>query len=301
LLLSIPNPYEFKQLVDVLSRFAVRPYFRLTSCAYWRGLRIGDAVGAVRLTAEGANLRVGLHGWSTPPEPTALERAVRAVAGLRVDLAPFYARARADGKLWAWLGPMTGIPLFSSADLYEALATTIIEQHISWAAALGVQARFAALFGSPIDTPLGVIYAPPAPAQIAMLTRADLAPLKLTTARLDLLIRASQLIADGAFDGWEQADPTALYQALLRVKGIGHWTATVTVGRALGVQPHLHDNDAALQAAVNAFFYERAGRATLAETRAAFAPYGEDAPLVAQLLMLCWVIARYAPQPFDVE
>jgi 3-methyladenine DNA glycosylase/8-oxoguanine DNA glycosylase len=301
LLLSPPHPYEFKRLVDVLSRFAVRPHFCLTRAAYWRGLRIGDAAGAVRLSDEAGCLRVELHGWHTPPNPLGLERAVRALAGLHLDLAPFYARARADAALWAWLEPLAGLPLFSSADLYDALTATIIEQHISWTAALGVQARFAALFGAPISTPAGIVYAPPAPAQIAALSRADLAPLKLTTARLDLLIRASQLIADGAFDGWQQADPQALYAALLRVKGIGHWTATVTVGRALGVQPHLHDNDAALQAAVNAFFYQRAGRASLDETRAAFAPYGTDAPLIAQLLMLRWVIARYAPQPFDVE
>ncbi len=301
MLLALPEYYDFKRLTDVLSRFAARPHFRLTSCAYWRGLRIGEATGVVRLAQEDDCLRVELHGWNAPPEPSAMERAVRAVAGLRVDLASFYARARADVDLWAWLGPLASIPLFSSADLYEALVTTIIEQHISWTAALSVQARFAALFGSPIDTPLGVIYAPPAPAQVAACTRADLAPLKLTTARLDLLIRVSQMIAEGAFKGWEQADPSSLYQALLRVKGIGHWTATVTVGRALGVQPGLHDNDAALQAAVNAFVYQRAGRATLAETRAAFARYGDDAPLIAQLLMLRWVIARYAPQPFDVE
>lgn len=301
MLLSIPHPYEFKRLVDVLSRFAVRPTFRLSATAYWRGLRIGDAAGVVRLSEEGDGLRATLYGWNEPPEPRALERAVRALAGLHLDLAPFYARARLDASLWAWLRPLAGLPLFSSADLYEALVTTIIEQHISWTAALGVQARFAALFGTPIATPVGVVYAPPAPAQIAALTRADLAPLKLTTARLDLLIRASQLIAEGAFDGWEQADPSGLYHALLRVKGIGHWTATVTVGRALGVQPHLHDNDAALQAAVNAFFYQRAGRASLDETRAAFAPYGKDAPLIAQLLMMRWVIAQYVPQPFDLE
>ncbi len=287
--------------MDVLSRFAVRAYFRLTPDAYWRGLRIGDAVGVAHFSTAENCLHVDLHGWDAPPEPNALARAVRAVSGLHPDLSAFYARACADAALWGWLEPLAGLPLFSSADLYEALVTTIIEQHISWTAALGIQGRLAALFGTPITTPVGVIYAPPSPQQIAALTRADLAPLKLTTARLDLLIRISQMVADGAFSGWEAADPRALYQALLSVKGIGHWTATVTVGRALGVQPHVNDNDAALQAAVNAFFYQRAGRATLTETRAAFAPYGEDAPLIAQLLMLRWVIARYPPQPFDVE
>jgi len=299
--LTSPEPYRFDLLMAALQRFAARPSFKLGCGVWWRALRVGDAVGAVELRAEASNLCVTLHGWSAPPEPTALMRALRAISGLHVDLGPFYARVRADAALWGWLEPLAGLPLFGSPDLYEALTATIIEQHISWSAALGVQARFAALFGTPVSTPVGVLHAPPDPTRIAALTRADLAPLKLTTARLDLLVRVSRLVAEGAFDGWEQAEPLALYERLLQVKGIGRWTAAVAVGRALGVQPQIHDTDAALQAAVNAYLYGRTGRAAPEETHAAFAPYGADAPLVAQFLTLRWVIDRYTPRPLDVE
>lgn len=284
----------------MLSRFAASALFRLEQGAYWRAYTVADTAVLVRVSADDPHQTQVLHADLLTPmadtlDKSDLTRQIAASVGADSDLSAFYAFARTDETLWSWVEPLMGLPNFHSASLYEALLFTVIEQHISWTAALKIQERFVRLFGSVLHTAYGDFYALPTPHTLARLSRAELAPLKLTTARLDLLIHIGDLTEQGIFAEWERLPPHHLYTRLLDVKGIGHWTATVAVGRATGQQPLLHDNDVALQAAVNAYLRGQPGRASRADTLAAFAPYGPYATTVANLLMMRWVLDKYHP------
>ena len=324
--IPLPTPYRWDLLLEVLSRFAATALFKIHGGTYYRAFRSKKMLTLFRLQPNEAQTALEIqmlaHGKAAPipnPFPPTLERVAEKgsnslsslgaesgmvtypltpfarVVGAYPDASVFYAYAQTQPELWEWIAPIVGMPNFHSENLYEALLFTVIEQHISWASALKIQARFVDLFGDHIEDE-GVRYGVlPTPEHLASLTREDLLPLKLTMTRLDLLIHIADLFASGEFSEWETVTPQAMYTRLLTVKGIGHWTAAVTVARAYGVAPFVHDNDVALQAAVNAYLLKQPKRASRAETLAAFAPYGEYAGTVANLLMMRWVLERYSP------
>lgn len=284
----------------MLSRFAASALFRWHEGAYWRAYQVGETLTVARITADDPSMTTALHAEIQPvgdakPAVAELRRQLGATMGTDSDLRAFYAYAQTLPDLWSWVQPLVGLPNFHSASLYEALLFTVIEQHISWTTALKIQDRFVKLFGTSVLSAAGDLGVLPLPQVLAQLTRADLAPLKLTNARLDLLIRIGSLTASGVWDNWLMQTPAAMLARLLTVKGIGPWTAAVAVGRAYGVQPALHDNDVALQAAVNAYLRGEPGRASRAETVQAFAVYGEYSTVVANLLMMRWVLEKYHP------
>ena len=326
--IPLPRHYRWELLLEVLSRFAATALFRVHDGAYYRAFRTEDTLTLFRLAPNATQTMLEIqmlaHRKATPipsPFPPTLERVAEKgstslssleagiesnfvsypltpfarVVGAYPDSSVFYAYAQTQSDLWEWIAPIVGMPNFHSENLYEALLFTVIEQHISWASALKIQVRFVDLFGDHIEYE-GVRYGVlPTPEHLSSLTREDLLPLKLTMTRLDLLIHIADLFASGDLADWESVTPQAMYTRLLTVKGIGHWTAAVTVARAYGIAPFVHDNDVALQAAVNAYLLKQPKRASRADTLATFAPYGEHAGTVANLLMMRWVLERYSP------
>jgi DNA-3-methyladenine glycosylase II len=297
-----PNPpYRWDLFVAVLSRFAAQPLFSLQGGAYWRAFRVhpgSDDLVLMRI-CPGSDDTLTLTPVAVSDAAAALpppERCLR-VAGYAAETLARAARfcqfARSHPELWAWVQPLAGIPLLLSEDLYEALLFTVMEQHISWSSALKVQERFARLFGDGIWHEGRRYPVLPTPQALASLSPADLEPLRLTRARLNLLLHIGRLFAEGAFDDWASSTPPQMYERLVQIKGVGHWTASVAVARAYGHSPYVHDNDVALQAAVGHYLLGSGGRATRAQTLAAFRPYGEWAGDTAHYLMLRWVLDKY--------
>jgi DNA-3-methyladenine glycosylase II len=279
----------------MLSRAVAPPLFRVTSTACYRAFRVGDGVALVRITAQGETLLVEQVASTRPIDAILLQEQVATVLGVNISLEPFYAMAKDNPQLWSWLEPLVGMPQHGCEDLYEALLTTIIEQHIAWTAALKIQKRLVELFGDSITYEGVTYYVLPTPQHVASLTPPDLAPLKLTTARTQLLLDIARITADKTLD-WavlRHLPHDELYTRLMQLKGVGHWTASVTIGRACGFNPYVNDNDVALQAAVNTYFYGLPKRASLQTTRQAFAPYGVWAGTVANFLMTRWVLDKY--------
>jgi 3-methyladenine DNA glycosylase/8-oxoguanine DNA glycosylase len=124
-----------------------------------------------------------------------------------------------------------------------------------------------------------------------------LTPMKITFRRMRLLIDVAGQVAAGALDleALRDESPQAAYDALLAIKGIGHWTATYTISRVFGpLHPYVGDNDVALQAAVNHYYYGGKGRIPPEEVRATFAPYGEFAGAAATFTIMRLVHEKYA-------
>jgi DNA-3-methyladenine glycosylase II len=289
------QPYRFDLLLAMLSRAVAPPLFRVTDNACYRAFRMGAGLALVRVLAYEQALQIESLASTSPIDEALLRQQVTTVLGVNISLKPFYQVAKNDPVLWAWLEPLVGMPQHGCEDLYEALLTTIIEQHIAWTAALKIQRRLVELFGDSITHEGITYYVLPTPQRFASLTPQDLAPLKLTTARTQLLLDIARMTADGTLD-WSvlrHLPHHELYTRLMQLKGVGHWTASVTIGRACGVNPYVNDNDVALQAAVNTFFYGLPKRASLQTTREAFAPYGVWAGTVANFLMTRWVLEKY--------
>src|SRR5205814_1271541 len=95
-----------------------------------------------------------------------VERAVtvevRRLCGLDFDLAGFYRVAKADAALAPLVEPLYGLRPTLSPTPLEMLIGSISAQQVNLSFAFACRARLVRRWGTPVDTPGGVVYAFPA-------------------------------------------------------------------------------------------------------------------------------------------
>lgn len=267
--------------------------------AYWRVLRSNDGLALVRVTSRGLTdapvLDVHLVAQSgdidTKKVLTDLEHILRVDAG-RSD---FMAAAKADERLWQVIAPLVGLPEWRTISLYEALMQTIIEQQIAWTTAQKAQRWLVEWAGDSISHNGTPYYTFPSAARLATASVDDLKPLKITFKRMALMIDLAGQITRGELDLEALAGqtPDAAYKKLVSIKGIGHWTAAVSLERAFGHKEWIAYNDVVLQSATNRYFLGGVGRILPQQVIDTFTPYGEYAGIAAHYTMIRWVIDQY--------
>jgi len=295
-----PNPpYAFDTLLNFLSRFAYPTTDHVQDGVYRRAFRSDKGMALVEVrgsgTVDAPVLEVHLLAQSGDIQPDGLLRHVAHVLAVDADRSAFFNAARAHDHLWRVVEPAYGMPAMRTADMYEALVSAIIEQQILWTAAQRAQ-RWLVEWGNHALHHNGASYfAYPTPEQLAAAAIDDLKPLKITFKRMQMLIDLSRQIIAGAFDldALARQPHDDIYRALLQIKGIGHWTAAVTVERTLGAPVFVAQNDVALQAAVNHYYFGAEKRATPQQVADTFGQFGYLAGQAAYYTLVRWVLDRY--------
>src|SRR5439155_23424705 len=116
-----------------------------------------------------------------------------------------------------------------TATVYEALVNVIIEQQIAWKAARKARQWLVEWAGNRIEFGGEAFYAFPTSTQIASATIDDLRPLKITFKRMQMLIDLSREITQNRLnlEALQSLPHDEAYAALMRLHGIGRWTAAV--------------------------------------------------------------------------
>jgi len=289
LVLSYPDyTYRFDLLLAVLSRFAHPARQVIQDGQLWRVTQ-GHVV-CYRQCEDGIHIE-----FPDSNNPEALTKASKHILGFDIDLTDFYTFARADDVLWRVIQPLHGLPIFRTETVFEALITLIIEQHIAWKNALRSQKSLMQTFETGHTVEDVTVYDFPSPLQLAETIADDLKPLKITNRRIDMMIQLAKDVVSGDFDidTIDAMDTPAAYKHLLKIKGVGHWTANNVISRALGRFPYISHNDVALQAAVLHYFYDDVGKKSAQQVIDTLEPYGEYAGLVGHFTLLRWVLDKY--------
>lgn len=289
--IRLPRPsyaYRFELLLEFVRRIAYPSRLVVRGDTLWR------VTEGQLLSYRSCDDAIIVRGESLPADLVRrIERSSRRCLGLDRDLTDFYRLAARDADLWPVVEPLEGLPIFCSESVFEALVTLIIEQHIAWKSALRSQRELLRLVGRSN----GQVYDFPAPARLARASRAELKPLKITNKRIDLIIAIATAVDSGELDLERiRCLPTAeAYARLLAIKGVGHWTASNVIGRALGRYPYVSQNDVALQAAVQHYFHDGAGQKSAAQVSETLGRYGEFSGMAGHFTLLRWVLDRYPP------
>jgi DNA-3-methyladenine glycosylase II len=297
-------PYNFPLMLDMLGRITSPTLDRVRDGAYWRLLRVkgslSPGLALIRVTDTGTidapRLKLALMAAQGDVDGADMIDQVSHILGVDEDRGGFYTFARTQPELWAIVGPLGGIRWPCAATVFEALAVTIIEQQIAWTTALRAQRWLLEWAANALIHEDETYFAFPTPDQVAAATVEALTPLKITFKRMRLLIEVARMAAEGALDleALRLGTPQNAYAVLTAIKGIGHWTATWTITRSMGAgHAYVGDNDVALQAAVNRYFYGSEGRIPAAQVSATFARYGVHAGLAAHYTILRWVLDKY--------
>ncbi len=286
-----PFDYRFDLLLEFARRIAYPARLLVQGDTLWRftaSQALSHRLDAEAIVIAGPDLK--------PEDEPGIARASIDWLGLERDQSAFCAVAARHPPLWQVIEPLRGLPLFCAETVFEALITLVIEQHISWKGALRAQQVLLRAFGRSRSIGGGRVYDFPAPGQLAAARRDQLKQLKITNRRVDMIMEIAKAEASGALklESLRQLPAQIAYERLMRIKGVGHWTANNALGRAFGLYPLLSHNDVALQAAVAHYF--DANEKSAASVNAALGGLGAFAGLAGHYVLLRWVLDRYPAQ-----
>ena len=203
---------------------------------------------ALPLETGGVELAVVQAGSAAVPELTVTltgaeldeqtEEAARAalarLLGLELDLSNFYRLAAGDPFLHTLAARFRGLKPPRFPTLFECLVNAIACQQLTLTVGIRLLNRLADAHGTP--PPASNTRAFPLPTQLADRSPDALRPLGFSGAKSRSIIELAARVGNGMFDAAaiETLDDAAALAALLRLRGVGRWTAEYALLRGLG-------------------------------------------------------------------
>jgi DNA-3-methyladenine glycosylase II len=164
----------------------------------------------------------------------AARAALARLLGPEVDLSHFYRVAEGDPRLRTLAARFRGLKPPRFPTLFECVVNAIACQQLTLTVGIRLLNRLAKGHGT---TPAnGVLHAFPVSTRLAGLAPETLRPLGFSAAKARSIVELAAGIGAGTFDpsAIERLDDREALQALLRLRGVGRWTAEYALLRGLG-------------------------------------------------------------------
>lgn len=270
--------------------------------AYRRAARVGapdTAVALYELRAVGTvdQPRIEAHvlaRMGDADDADLYETAARLVQP-QVDPRPFYALAAHDPTLTDTVRALYGLRVVGYERLFAALMVTTIEQQITLRSAQAGERWLLETYGDGIHYDGAIYRAFPSAARLAALIDEDLRPLKTTFIRINRILALARAVAGGALalEALAHLSADDAYAHLRQIKGVGHWTASWAMLRAMGIYLPMSSADVALRAAVNHYAFGQPGRCDPAVMDTYLAQHAPHDGWASFYFLTRWALERY--------
>lgn len=234
-------PFRLDLTVWTLRRRPENVIDRWDGECYRRTLTLGRGVVDVAVNqlarAKQPRLQVAVEGDGTGPGVrSAVTAALERLLGLRLDLASFYTFAAQDRRLGPLARHFRGMkpPRFPS--MFESVANGIACQQLSLALGIHLLGRLAAAYGPAMSDHEHQAHAFPRPDAVTELKPEELRPLGFSRQKARSLIELARGLAEEGLDleGLASKSDEEALNTLLRLRGVGRWTAEYVLLRGLG-------------------------------------------------------------------
>ncbi len=195
----------------------------------------------------------------TPEIKKATEQTITYIFNLNFDLSSFYREIAKDLVLHKVTQQLYGFKFPTTPTVFEGLVDAIVEQHISIKVARTIEDRIAKKFGQQLGLKDETYYAFPTPENIKDASINDIRCCGLSQRKAEYLQNAAQLIVDGKLN-LEQlksnTDSEETIATLDAVKGIGVWTAELTMLRGMQRFDTLPADDFGIRRVISTYYYK---------------------------------------------
>ena len=256
--LPVRQPFAADAVMAFIGERAIAGTESWDGTTYQRSLDLPGGAGVVGLVAAADHVaaRFALTSWGDVA--TAVQR-VRRLLDLDADPTAVDEALGRDPVMHRFVTLVPGRRSPASVDAFETAVRAVIGQQVSVAGARTVAGRIVEAVGSPIDpvTPVpgsgvtvgGVSRLFPRPEQ---LMAAPDEAFSMPHARRDTIRRLADAVLTGTVELHVGADPSVAREQLLRLRGIGPWTADYVVMRGLGHPDMFLDADLGVRHALEA-------------------------------------------------
>ncbi|MHB8894409.1 MAG: DNA-3-methyladenine glycosylase family protein [Candidatus Geothermincolia bacterium] len=275
-------PFDFDLSATIFSRGD--PQFRnYEDDTFRQAIRVNGTPAIVRIrsagTVEAPVVKVEIRAGRglTRSELETARRLIARMFNLDMDLKPFYRAARADPVMSRFVKTLCGLKSPTTPTVFEALVDSIIEQQISLIAAQAMQNRLIRKFGEKVELDGETCFLFPTPERLAAAGIAELKSCGLSGRKAEYIKSIAAMVASGEldldkFEGYK--DIGEIRDELTSIRGIGNWTAEMTMIRGLHKMDSFPADDIGLQAKMT-HYYGKQGRATSDDLRRIAENWGE--------------------------
>ena len=258
--IPLPVPFDFDLTVGHQTHFRGRAGADLyADGTYYRALRTKTGVVAAAAKPAGdAMLEVSLPAGGTDAELAFAAGAMAHLLAFDVDLSGFYAMLVDDPVLGDTVGSLRGLRPPRSESVFEALVMAITAQQISSAVARAVRDGLVGTYGTPVEANGHTLHAFPTPEALLSATPEELRAQKLSGRKVEYIQDTARRTLEGDIDPVRLAameDEEAIAE-LIKVRGIGRWTAEWVLMSALGRLDVLPAGDLALRRVVSELYFD---------------------------------------------
>ena len=193
----------------------------------------------------------------TPEIKQATKQAITYIFSLNFDLSSFYKEIKDDNAMHKITQKLYGFKFPTTPTVFEGLVDAIVEQQISIKVARTIEERIAKKFGQQLRLENETYYAFPTPQNIKDSSISDIRLCGLSQRKAEYIYNAAQLIVDGKLN-LEQLksnpDSEKIIATLDDIKGIGVWTAELTVLRGMQRFDTLPADDFGIRRVISTYY-----------------------------------------------
>lgn len=257
-------------------------------------IRVDGKLIHIALTSKGTLDKPKLQAELTSNEPLTAanskeaQKIINLLFSLDFDPAPFYKTAEKDPTMAKITQKLCGLRSPTTPTVYEALVDSIVEQQISLKVANSLERKIIKKFGDTLNIQGTTYYEYPAPQKIAQDTLEELRSCGLSQRKTEYIHAISTLITEGKLDLEKfknYKNPDEIIKEMDELKGIGVWTAELTMLRSMQKWDALPADDLGLRRTI-ANYYCNGKKITSEEARKIAAPWGNWKGLAAYYLVV---------------
>jgi DNA-3-methyladenine glycosylase II len=209
---------------------------------YWQVIRLNRKLVLITIVStgsmEGPLLIVDLRANDkiSNNDKKKAEEIISSLFNIAFDLKLFYEGVKEDKVLSELTQKLKGLKNPRTSTIFEALMCSIIEQQISLNVAHTLQVNMIKTFGDTLKIRNEFYHAFPTPQGLAIATREQLRKCGLSLKKAEYINDISQSIVDGELnlDKYENyKDAKSIINELCKIRGIGGWTAELTMIRGM--------------------------------------------------------------------
>ncbi len=251
--LAVPEEFSFEHAFAFLQRSAKEPLHHVAGNSVTKLLRVENELVLFTVRKGKKNLLIDFKDEAPSAEAIAgVKRYVQEWFDLDTDLKPFYALARKDDLLKGIVKKYSGHRIISIPDLFESLIWAVLGQQINVAFAYTIKQRFVEQFGERFESEGVTHFLFPTPMAVAAMTPDQLLPLQFSRQKANYTIGIAKAFVSGELTR-EKLHGLSLAEAkdqLVKIKGIGNWTANYAMMRTFRHPESFPLEDVALHRAI---------------------------------------------------
>lgn len=231
--------------------------------AFQQVLRLSSKLALATLTSNGTVEKPDLScALKSNSALTAKDRAeaktlLKYIFNLDFPLCNFYDEVANDAVMSQIARRLYGFKFPTTPTVFEGLVDAIVEQQISIKVARTIEDRLTKKFGDPLQINGETYFAFPTAQNIADACISDIQTCGLSQRKAEYIWNAARLIADGKLDleGYKtQQDPDQIISELDAIKGIGVWTAELTMLRGMQKLDALPADDFGIRRVISRYY-----------------------------------------------